>query len=458
MKSIKLFILTLSFLILSACGNSDDPDASAPTGVFIDSAVEGVTYVTATQSGTTDSAGTFTYLPGEIVSFYIGDILIGSAEGQDMLTPLDFVPGAVDETDPQVTNILRFVQSMDSDNNPDNGITISAASAAAAIGESLDFSLATVDFEAAATALLATLNPGSTLVDASTAQAHFVASLGGTPTGNPVGTLTLAGTDTGLFGTSFIADSTLTNVLPLGVDTGIIQWRQNFPNSSYLEVAISYTSGVLTDVLFTWQDGLNSAAYAISCAPGGTYTQGDCTQMTLDLTGQQVTFNVSIEVEPIFNINGTAPITLDGILDFTTPVTPPPGNPAGTLTLAGTDTGLFGTSFIADSTLTNVLPLGVDTGIIQWRQNFPNSSYLEVAISYTSGVLTDVLFTWQDGLNSAAYAISCAPGGTYTQGDCTQMTLDLTGQQVTFNVSIEVEPIFNINGTAPITLDGILDF
>ena len=145
MKTLKLSAVTLSFLILSACSDRNDPDKTIPEGVFIDSAVEGLIFTTATQSGTTDSAGTFTYIPGEIVSFYIGDILIGSAEGQAMLTPLEFVPGAVDETDPEVTNILRFIQSMDSDNDPDNGITISAESAAAAIGESLDFSLATVE-------------------------------------------------------------------------------------------------------------------------------------------------------------------------------------------------------------------------------------------------------------------------------------------------------------------------
>ena len=459
MKTIQILIITISLFILSACGDGSDNDSqTALKGSFIDSAVEGVTYTTDTQSGTTDSAGTFTYLPGEIVSFYIGDILIGSAEGAGMLTPLDFVPGAIDETDPEVTNILRFVQSLDEDSDPDNGITISAATAAAAVGQGLDFSLATVDFEIAANALLTVLAPGNTLVDASDAQAHFTGSTGG---GSTAGVLTLSGADTGLFGTTFAPDPTLTSVLSLVPGAGIIQWHQDFPDSSFLDVVVSYSGGVLTDVLFTWQDGLSSAAYGISCAPGGTYTVGDCTQMTLDLTGQQVTFDVSIVVEPLFNINGTAPIMLDGILDSTPAVTPPvipPAPPLGTLTLAGTDTGLFGTTFAPDPTLTSVLSLVPGAGIIQWHQDFPDSSFLDVVVSYSGGVLTDVLFTWQDGLSSAAYGISCAPGGTYTVGDCTQMTLDLTGQQVTFDVSIVVEPLFNINGTAPITLDGILDF
>ncbi len=303
-------------MFLAACADDGDGDG-ARTGTFIDSAVEGVVFTTATQSGTTDSAGTFIYLPGEVVSFYIGDILIGTATGSALLTPLDFVPGAIDETDPQVTNILRFVQSLDADNDPDNGITILAAVALAAAGQSLDFSLATGAFETAANALLTVLTSGAvnTLIDASAAQAHFT---GSSCVGSiVVGTLTLCGPDISLFGTSFVEDPTLTNVLPLGGGAGIIQWRQNFPNSSFLEVAISYASGgILTDVLFTWQDGLNGAAYAISCAPGGTYTSGDCTQMTLDLIGQQVTFDISIDVEPFFNTDGTTSITLDGKLDF----------------------------------------------------------------------------------------------------------------------------------------------
>ena len=142
MKMIRICICTFALLILTACGGggggSSSPDSNVQTssgsnvqkGVFIDSAVEGITFKTATQSGTTESAGTFNYLPGEIVSFYIGDILIGSSQGQALLTPLDFVSGATDETNPQVTdpyvtNILRFLQSLDSDNDPVNGITIS---------------------------------------------------------------------------------------------------------------------------------------------------------------------------------------------------------------------------------------------------------------------------------------------------------------------------------------------
>ena len=311
----RICICTFAFLILTACGGgggSSPSGSNVQKGVFIDSAVEGITFKTATQSGTTESTGVFNYLPGEIVSFYIGDILIGSAQGQAQLTPLEFVPGAVDETDPQVTNILRFVQSLDSDNNPDNGITISSMVATQAVGQSLDFSLATAAFETVAEALISVLTSGAvtTLVDASTAQVHFVGSLDGGPT---VGSLALSGTDTGLFGTTFTADPALTTVSAIS-----IVWRYDLPVSGFLQAAVVLSSGVITDVLFTWEDGLTNAAYGISCPsnPIPFYTAGDCSQMVLDTVAQQVTFNATIEVSTILPGVATAPLTVNGVLDY----------------------------------------------------------------------------------------------------------------------------------------------
>jgi hypothetical protein len=147
------------------------------SGRFIDSAVEGLRFETPTQSGLTDVNGTFKYINGEAVSFFIGDIMLGTSAGLTQLTPMNLVPG--DSSNPQVVNILRFVQSLDEDNNPDNGIRITDAVSTQALGQALDFSLSTVDFENAANALLTLLTSGSVniLIDASSAQAHFIASM-----------------------------------------------------------------------------------------------------------------------------------------------------------------------------------------------------------------------------------------------------------------------------------------
>ena len=147
------------------------------SGRFVDAAVEGLRFETPTQSGLTDGNGIFQYIAGETVSFFIGDILLGTSTGLTKLTPLNLVPES-DLNDPQVVNILRFVQSLDEDQNLDNGIRISNAVTTRALGQALDFSLSTTDFEEAANELLALLTSGSVnmLVDTNSAQAHFLAS------------------------------------------------------------------------------------------------------------------------------------------------------------------------------------------------------------------------------------------------------------------------------------------
>ena len=177
-----IVVIAVITILGTACGGGsgggDPVDPVVESGTFIDSAVEGLRFETPTQSGLTDNNGTFKYIKGEAVSFYIGDILLGTSTGAKQVTPMNFVPGS-SSNNPQVINILRFVQSLDEDNNPDNGIRIPGVVAAQALGQALDFSHSTVDFENAANALLALLTSGAvnSLIDASSAKAHFIASL-----------------------------------------------------------------------------------------------------------------------------------------------------------------------------------------------------------------------------------------------------------------------------------------
>jgi hypothetical protein len=99
------------------------------TGVFIDGPVSGITYQTPTLGGMTDKAGAFKYKPGEKVTFSIGSVVLGSAVGKPILTPLDIVEGAKDTSDQRVINICVFLQTLDQDGNPENGITISRKAA-----------------------------------------------------------------------------------------------------------------------------------------------------------------------------------------------------------------------------------------------------------------------------------------------------------------------------------------
>ena len=180
--------------MLSACGaesSSDEdgittdviasqPDASVDaattaSGRFVDSAVIGLSYQTATQQGVTDANGTFTYTPGEDVVFSIGSIELPPVSGAELITP--FSVFSTDQfDDPRVINLTRLLQTLDVDANPENGITISESAMANATGLEVDF--AADDFDASVGNLVA--NSGSantTLVSGESALTHFQETL-----------------------------------------------------------------------------------------------------------------------------------------------------------------------------------------------------------------------------------------------------------------------------------------
>jgi len=125
----------LSFAVLfglTACGGGGGSSTPATTtatgtssGIFLDAEVSGLSYTTSSGvSGTTDSNGTYTYSPGDTITFNVGGVSLGSVAGAPKCTPVDF--GAAS------TNIARFIQSLDKDGDPTNGIDISDAATALA--------------------------------------------------------------------------------------------------------------------------------------------------------------------------------------------------------------------------------------------------------------------------------------------------------------------------------------
>jgi len=145
-------ILTISILPIGCGGgggngDNNDVNPTASEGVFLDSPVAGIDYKTATQSGVTDENGIFQYITGEIVTFSIGNLELGSAIGQSILTPIDLVSGAIDESDSTVTNICKLIQALDEDGNLSNGINITNSIKAVVSDANLDFSLSTPNFD-----------------------------------------------------------------------------------------------------------------------------------------------------------------------------------------------------------------------------------------------------------------------------------------------------------------------
>lgn len=121
-----------------ATGASIPPPPTVLTGVLVNSPIEGVTFQTATQSGITNALGQFQYVAGEMVTFSIGGIILGTVQGAPIITPVELT-GSVDPTAQPATNLLVFLQSIDADSIHSNGITISAATQAAAVSQNLVF-------------------------------------------------------------------------------------------------------------------------------------------------------------------------------------------------------------------------------------------------------------------------------------------------------------------------------
>ena len=148
-------ILGAFIIFLAGCGmgmggfhdDDDGSDGFMNEGFFMDSAVKGLHYESATQSGTTGSDGGFNYENGELVTFKMGPIVLGTSMGEEIITPIDMVPGAVDEKHPTVTNMLRFMQTLDEDNNPDNGITLPGYMMDELEGHAINFNMTIEEFE-----------------------------------------------------------------------------------------------------------------------------------------------------------------------------------------------------------------------------------------------------------------------------------------------------------------------
>jgi len=174
---------------LSSCSKSD----GLQSGTFVDAPVAGLAFATPSFSGTTSAGGAFSYQPGETVVFSVGSIVLGSATGRSVVTPLHLVAGAADVTDQSVTNICVFLQTLDEDGDLNNGIKINNRTAAvvAATAGGLNFNQTPESFAADATivALLAALNlnnaagftsnetGGRVLRSAAEARAHMLATL-----------------------------------------------------------------------------------------------------------------------------------------------------------------------------------------------------------------------------------------------------------------------------------------
>lgn len=158
----QLLVCALLFPVstcMNSCGGGG-ASGNTLTGQFTDSPVENLRYSTPTFSGRTNSNGEFHYIAGESVSFFVGDIALGSTTGKAMITPFDLAGMSIPTTKSQiwamqrklrrsklypmhkVINISAFLQTIDNDGDPSNGISIPEEVHAIATGMHIDFNKA----------------------------------------------------------------------------------------------------------------------------------------------------------------------------------------------------------------------------------------------------------------------------------------------------------------------------
>lgn len=168
------YIVTFFSLLLAGCGGggSSSPSPVSPTvqsGVFVDSAVSGLTYTTATQSGTTDASGSYKYVAGETVKFYLYGKEIISTPAYGLLTPFDNSSQSL--VSDYSLNLIRFLVTVDTDSNPANGITLPAFTGT--FNVNFDQDMTAFENDANLASFLTTYAGGKTLEPLASAVTHF---------------------------------------------------------------------------------------------------------------------------------------------------------------------------------------------------------------------------------------------------------------------------------------------
>ena len=189
--------------------DSPSEDATLRTGHFLDAAVQGLTYATRSQQGVTDADGAYRFRDGETISFFLGNPFqeiplqensiapsdawkLGETSARDLITPLDLL--GIDIIDQRVVNIVRLLQTLDVDQNPENGIEVPTDPASLPDGGlTPDFTLTAEAFASDPIVLdyIARATPLTGLVSASAARDHFQRTLNAL-IGNPLGSWVLA--------------------------------------------------------------------------------------------------------------------------------------------------------------------------------------------------------------------------------------------------------------------------
>ncbi|MDQ8035968.1 MAG: esterase-like activity of phytase family protein, partial [Pedobacter sp.] len=173
----KLLSVAVVASLLAACGSDDDNKtaANASTGVFLDSAVSGISYKGSQNSGVTGSNGEYNYSPGETITFSVGGVVLGSAKGTGKLLLKDLDNGLDGSGQPSNVSVNRaiFLQTLDEDGDASNGIQISSGTRDKLKSAVVGFSQDSASFVTALGTALTTAGISTDVVAADVALDHM---------------------------------------------------------------------------------------------------------------------------------------------------------------------------------------------------------------------------------------------------------------------------------------------
>lgn len=427
--------------LLSACGGgSGGGESRAPQtspsllsrGVFVDSPVSGLGYVTTTQSGTTDANGEFSYVTGENITFSIGRIQFPTIFANATLTPLD-VARTTDIDNQMVSNILVLLQSLDVDGNPANGISISPAAIAAATSN-ISFDVSPSAFAANTTVNLLLANSGSphkTLISPAAARAHFLSTLKGNNTtpavnvapvadaGRAQNLLTGAMVTLDASASSDANNDTLTylwslTAIPSG-STAVLNTPTSQKPSFKADVSGDYVASLIVN------DGkLDSIASTVKI----TATVGNAAPVANAGSAQTVVPG------SLVTLNGTASSDADGdTLTYAWILT---SKPAGSTAVLASDTSAKPT-FTADLAGTYVATLVVNDGKV-------NSTNAKVTINAAAATFSVTSATYSNNQTIPDSAVCTANGGSNISPQLTLTNLPADTSKLAIVMDDEVSP------------------
>ena len=146
------FFLLIPLIFFGCSGGEADyslsdinPDAQ---GKFIDDAVSGLEYTRSNgERAITMSSGDYSYRKGELITFNVGAVDIGTASAGFVITPRELAVGATVIEDPRVYNRVRFIKALDSSEGIGIEINTTLREQALQWEDDIDFNLDALAFD-----------------------------------------------------------------------------------------------------------------------------------------------------------------------------------------------------------------------------------------------------------------------------------------------------------------------